>query len=119
MSFLRRNITCLACAKPVRTGSSRQKNSIFVQPGGASPPKEISMDVIRHGVEEFTELKIREEPYVKALELRVKYLEARIKQLSEELEDMSGTYCPYCEGECRVRDGDIHNADKYYNDYCS
>ena len=36
---------------------------------------------------EFTELKIREEPYVKALELRVKYLEARIKQLSDEMEN--------------------------------
>ena len=34
---------------------------------------------------EFTELKIREEPYVQALELRIEYLERRIKQLSDEI----------------------------------
>ena len=34
---------------------------------------------------EFTELKIREEPYVKTLELRIEYLEGRVKQLSDEI----------------------------------
>ena len=69
--------------------------------------------------EEFAKMKIRKEPYVKALELRIEYLEGRIKQLSEELEYMSGTYCSTCEGECKVSDEDVHNADKYHHDYCS
>ena len=64
-------------------------------------------------------MKETRDPNVMVRDMYIRYLKKRVQQLSEELEDMSGTYCPYCEGECRVRDGDIHNADKYYNDYCS
>ena len=38
--------------------------------------------------EEFAKMKIRKEPYVKALELRIEYLEGRIKQLSDEIENL-------------------------------